>query len=134
SVSDMKEDARLKGLWETQLRTDVELKLRQAGIRVLTKEEVSRIPGLPVLYVNVRTLQLQAPSLSGLCAFAVNVEIVQTICLGRSPSVLAVGRTWNATGAFGTVGEDNLGEHVRKDLRDVTDQFINAYLAANPKR
>jgi hypothetical protein len=133
-VSDMKEDARQKGLWEAQLRTDVELKLRQAGINVLTKEEVRRTPGLPHLDVTTSTLQLQESALSGLYAFAINVELVQAVCLGRSPSVLTLGRTWNATGVFGTVGSDNLGEYVRKDVRDVTDQFINAYLAANPKR
>src|SRR5437899_9138582 len=91
-VSDMKEDARQKGLWEAQLRTDVELKLRQAGINVLTEEEVRRTPGLPYLYVTVSTLQLQASTLFGLYAFAVNVELVQAICLGRSPTVLTLGR------------------------------------------
>jgi len=132
--SQMKEDAQQKGLSETQLRTDVELKLRQAGIRVLTKEEVTHTLGLPFLFVSVNTLQPQGSSHSGLYAFAVNVELIQTICLGRSPSGLTLGRTWNAAGVFGTVGRETLGESVRNEVRDATDQFINAYLAANPKR
>jgi len=41
--------------------------------------------------------------------------------------------TWSATGIIGTVGSQKLGS-VRDDVRDLTDQFINAYLAANPKR
>ena|SRR5690242_12475833 len=132
-VGPMQEDAEQKGLRQTQLQTDVELKLRQAGVNVLTKEGVGRTPGLPYLYVNVHTLRLEN-HLSGLYAFAVSVELVQTVYLGRSPSVFTLGRTWNATGAFGTVGADHLGEYVRKDVSDEADAFVNAYLAANPKR
>src|SRR5438552_16088659 len=134
AVGDVDEDAEQKGLSKARLQTDVELKLRQAGIRVLTEEEVGRTPGLPYLYVTVNTLHPREPSLSGVYAFAVSVELVQTICLHRSPSMLTIGRTLNATGAFGTVGADNLGEYVRKRVSDGTDEFINAYLAANPKR
>ncbi len=133
-MSEIHEDARQKGLWETQLRTDVELKLRQAGIRVLTKEEVTHTLGLPFVYVNVNTIPLQSSSPSSQYAFALNVELMQTICLGRSPSGLTIGRTWDAVGLFGTVGGNDLGEYVRTRVRDLTDQFINAYLAANSKR
>ena len=41
--------------------------------------------------------------------------------------------TWSAAGVIGTVGYQKLGS-LREDVRDLTDQFINAYLAANPKR
>src|SRR6266550_3355550 len=133
AVSDVSEDAQRKGLSETQVRTDVELKLRQSGITVLTQDEVKRTPGLPFLYVTVSTLPLQSP-LSGAYAFSIHIDLIQTIRLGRNPSVSALGRTWNSTGLFGAVGGDNLGESTRQKVRDQTDQFVNAYLAANPKR
>src|SRR5437867_2429316 len=41
------------GLTGQQLQTDVELRLRHGGIRVLTQAERFRIPGEPSLYINV---------------------------------------------------------------------------------
>ena len=120
------------GLTETQLRTDVELKLRQAGIKVLSTEDVTRTPGVPFLFVKVSTLELRGGA--GLYSFSIGVELLQAIQLARNPSVSGLGRTWNANATYGTFGSGKLGEEVRRVVRDLTDQFINAYLAANPKR
>ena len=132
-VSEIEDDAQRVGLSQTQLRTDVELKLRQAGIKVLSREEVANAPGFPFLHVNVSTLQLTKAA-TGLYAFNTNIALLQFIQLPRDPSIVGLGRTWNATGSYGTVGSSKLGEELRKTVRDLTDQFINAYLAANPKR
>ncbi len=77
-VEHIPDEAQRDGLDTTQIRTDVELKLRQAGITVLAG-------------------------------------------------------TWSATGTIATVGSHKLAS-LRDNVRDLTDQFINAYLAANPKR
>jgi hypothetical protein len=132
SVELKTDEAQRNGLTEAQLRTDVELKLREAGIKVVAFEEIGRIPGLPYVYVGVGALPLT--STLGLYAFSVNMDLIQAIRLARNPSTLALGRTWNGRGVFRTVGASNLEEEVRKAVRDLTDQFINAYLAANPKR
>jgi hypothetical protein len=50
-----------------------------------------------------------------------------------NPGTFALGSTWNSSGVFGAVGENKLEEYVRNAIRDETDQFVNAYLAANPK-
>jgi hypothetical protein len=65
AVTQVSEDARRSGLSETQLQTDVELKLRQAGIPVLTEGDASRTPGVPYLYVTVNTLQLSSGGVAG---------------------------------------------------------------------
>jgi len=36
--------------------------------------------------------------------------------------------------SFGTVGANHLGDYVRKEVSDEADVFVNAFLAANPKR
>ena len=46
-VEDMTDDAKRLGLNTVQIQTDVELKLRLAGIKVLTKEERYGTPGTP---------------------------------------------------------------------------------------
>src|SRR2546425_3316356 len=48
-------DAERDGLTQSQLQTDVELRLRKAGIPALTQEECRATPGHPFLYVNVNT-------------------------------------------------------------------------------
>jgi len=51
-VEDLPEGARL-GLTDETIQTDVELKLRLAGIRVVTREESFKQPGSPLFYVRV---------------------------------------------------------------------------------
>lgn len=41
------------GLTESQIQTDVEIRLRKAGIRVLTVEETKELPRRPVLSVTL---------------------------------------------------------------------------------
>ncbi len=127
-VEHMRPDAERDGLTRTGLQTDVELRLRQAGIRVLTVKEMVWTPGEPSLYLNVNTNKRM-----GLYAYCVQLGLYQRVRLDRAPSVIAVVVTWAISGEVGTVGANKLG-NVRKAVRDMVDQFINAYLAANPKR
>src|SRR6266487_6788482 len=126
------DEAQRSGLTEVKLRTDVELKLRQAGIKVVAFEETGDTLGLPTLFVGVSAVPLK--TLGGLYAISVTVDIFQPIALVRNPSTVAVGETWQAAGVCGAAGADNVEEIARKAVRDMTDQFINAYLAVNPKR
>src|ERR1051326_4291773 len=67
-VETVADEAQRDGLDTLQVRTDVEVKLRQAGIRVLSKEEWLSTAGAPYLYVNIQTaknnLRLYAVSVS----------------------------------------------------------------------
>ena len=128
SVQRIPDEMQRDGLDTTQILTDVELKLRQAGITVLTRQEWLSTEAFPYLYVNV-----QAHKTSNLYALSVDVELRQLVTLVHNPAVSTLATTWSATGIIGTVGSQKLGS-VRDDVRDLTDEFINAYLAANPKR
>ena len=48
-------DVERDGLTLSQVRTDVELALRQAGLRVQSPENADTAPGNPYLYVNLMT-------------------------------------------------------------------------------
>jgi len=53
----LEEEAIRGGLSQDAIRTEVELKLRQAGIRVLSREEWEQAPGKPYLQVWPKVLK-----------------------------------------------------------------------------
>ncbi len=120
-------EAERDGLTRSTIQTDVELKLRQAGIPLLSRAD--RPPGSPYLYVNVNTYQSRV----GLYAFSVQAGLVQFVILERNRNITSQATTWEATGSVGAVGSEKLSE-VRNAVRDMVDEFINAYLAVNPKQ
>jgi hypothetical protein len=115
------------GLTKAQITTDVELRLRKAGLKVLTKNEMLKAPGTPFLCVNVNTF-IRAGS--ALCAYHVSVILNESVLLARG--VTTVGGIWN-TGGVGTVGVDKITQ-IRGAVGDEVDKFINDYLAANPEK
>ena len=113
------------GLSQQQLQTDVELQLRQAGLRVLTEEWV-QVPGRPWLYVNAQVLVID----NDLAVYSIRVEVNQDARLTAHDAVADVA-TWDK-GGIGATEMANLSLHVRNGLRDLVDAFIDAYLSANP--
>ncbi len=126
-VEELKDDAERDGLTKSAIRTDVESKLRQAGIRVLAENEGLSTPGSPVLYVNANTLKND----DGLYAYSIVVQLMQGVTLRRDSSISGRAVTWS-NGGVGTVGQNTLRK-IREDVCDHVDQFINAYLSVNPK-
>ncbi len=120
-MEDLDADAERDGLTRSQLQTDIELRLRQAGIPV--DNHAPR-----VLYVVVNTIKDEL----GLYGFSIRVEFRRPVHLGRDPSLTTPGVTWSATPLVGIVGSSDLAT-VRDDVRDLVDQFISAYLEENPK-
>jgi hypothetical protein len=128
-VEDVDDDVQRDGLSREQIRTDVELRLRQAGLDVLSELQYAAETGFPYLYVNVQTLK----SSLGPYVYRLEVELKQSVTPIRNPSATLLAPTWAARAKLGIVGVDNV-RSLRDDIRDMVDQFINAYLAANPKR
>lgn len=127
-VESLKAEVERQGLTKAQIQTDVELRLRKAGIRVLSEKERAETPGGPVLYVHVIVLKQQNISLY---AYSTHVALGQLVLLARDPTISSLAETWN-TGSVGTVGASHL-RAIRGGVADDVDKFINAYLAENPK-
>jgi hypothetical protein len=121
-------EAEQGGLSQATLQTDVELKLRQAGIRVLTSTERPSAPGAPILVVTLGTTRSPA----GFYAYAVTVGLAQHVYLARDPTMGAWATTWT-TGGVGYTGQAHV-DTIRNTVRDYVDRFLNAYLAVNPKQ
>ena len=112
------------GLTKSALQTEVDTKLRMAGITVV--DEATLSDGFPTLYVNTTIIEGSEP-----WVFSVNLEFEQAATLYRNPSLMTAGAiTWHA-GITGKAGSAKIAEVVGSGVKDLTDKFINAYLAAN---
>lgn len=121
TVENLSADAERDGLTQSQLQTDVELRLRQSGI--LVNNDASGY-----LYVNVNALKMTT---TRGYAYSISVDMQQPVTILRT-NVPMVASTWS-TGSIGTVGLTRFSEVVRGDVRDAIDSFINAFLSVNPK-
>ncbi len=119
-IEELKPEVGRAGLSKDQLKTDVELRLRKAHIRVVGLSP----PGY--LYVNVQALRQ-----SGGWVYSVHVGLNQDVTLDRDKSISCSGETWSE-GTLGTATRDKFVAEVRDALGDQVDRFINDYLAANP--
>lgn len=125
-IEDLSSNATRAGLTTAQLQTDVELRLRKAGVRVLTASERKETPGGPFLAVIVT-----AREKLGLYGYSVEVHFLQRVYLERNfTDALAI--TW-AVDSTGTVGADRFRQGIRESVGDHIDKFLNAYLAVNPR-
>jgi hypothetical protein len=120
-------DVERDGLSKDQLQADVELRLRQAGIKVLTRGESLKTLGLPEFYVNVTALKSKD---GAMYVVSVNAEFDQLVTLVRNRNIKVQGTTWSV-GGITTTGVPSLNKDARDMVGDVVDEFIDAYRAAN---
>jgi len=116
------------GLTQKALQTDVELRLRQNDVQVISFEEFMKIKSLPYLHVSVTPLINEKFDLA---AVSILIELNELAFLVRSPTTCVRCTTWRENSVW-LVGLNRLSE-VRDKVEDLVDVFINDYLAANPK-
>jgi len=109
-VEDINPDVEQYGLTKSQAQTDVELRLRKAGIKVLTREEATKAEGAPSLYVRVDT-SARSGLLGTLYDVRVQLALYQMVILERDPNIHIWVATWE-TATAGTFG----AERVRNDV------------------
>jgi hypothetical protein len=110
------------GVTETQIQTDVEIKLRQAGFKVKDKEEM--FSPYIYLYINV-----SSNNKNGIFAVSVHTSLTQEVYLDRDKSIDTLASTWD-TGDIGLISRGNV-RSLRDTISDQVDRFINDYLKAN---
>ena len=113
---------------KVSLQKSTESRLREAGIRVLGREEWLKTPGRPVLYVNVNTHEQEKYWF----AYNVEVELQQIAAMEANPAIKSLVGTWsvNIAGAV-NIGTINALQDRVKNLLDI---FIKAYLSINPQK
>ncbi len=133
-VETIRPEVEKDGLTQAQLKIDVEQMLRSAGIKVLSEEEKEKSRGKEYLYVNVQVSKTSQGSYVCLVQVLLK-ELINTLRY-RLPAFPAAfipptqAITWQSKGAMGLTGDLS---NVKQAVKDGMDEFINAYLASNPK-
>jgi len=132
SIERLRPDAKELGITKESLKTKVELKLRLAGIKVYSREEwLNSYGAISNLYVNLNTIGLER--VMGAYAFNISFSLQDMAYITRSsrPKVVI---TWSESrlGVYNT--KKNGLEEINKGFKEVTDIFLNDYLAVNPKK
>jgi hypothetical protein len=126
-IGDIAPNAARDGLRRRQLQTAVESRLRKAGIRVLTLEELRRHPRHPTLHIEVVTAK--APK-QKIYAINVSAELQQVVVLDHNPPIVTRASTWSSS-IIGIVETRGMSQVVRKTVEDIVDEFIRDYLQMN---
>ena len=111
------------GLSEGIIQTDVEQKLRLAGLRVVTNQEGENVPGSP--YLDVRLVATDPPE-----AAAIEISLNQNVTLERNSAFAPEVETW----AKILVIANPSGQSVRDKIQDLAADFLNDWLSVNPKQ
>jgi Cdc6-like AAA superfamily ATPase len=128
-VENLSSEVEKEGLKKNGLQLEVEFKLREAGIKVLSKEESLKTPGEPYLYINVN--MNTAKTESDIYPYSIDMLFIQKVSLLRNPQQVTYAVTWS-TGGVGSITKQ-LVSRLRSSVSDMVDIFIKAYLAENPK-
>ncbi|MBE0536908.1 MAG: hypothetical protein IH624_14685 [Phycisphaerae bacterium] len=128
-VEYLDEDSKAVGLTEDQLKTDIELKLRLAGIKVNSSEDRRFSDDSFTIYVNITSIRRDL-----LLVYSASVQLRQDVYLARKPNRYCERATTWQKSCIGTVGESKATTVIRDAVKDRTDMFVNDYLTANPKK
>jgi hypothetical protein len=133
-VEEVKAELENYNLTAIQIQTNVEAKLREAEIKVLSKEENEKVQPLrkPYLYVKINSHKL--PWKREVIAYSVEIALKQFVTLPAQPK--SAGKpfyapTWYKNIVGAAIPKDF--DEIRDVVNQLTDKFIKAYLTANPK-
>jgi len=129
AVAPIEDNIQKLGVFPDSIQAFVELRLRQAGIRVLTYSEWLNVQGQPYLAININAM---LPSSEASVVYYFAVQLHQIVRLVRASDILDDAITWSSQGRFGITPRESLWGGTRRFLTDAMDQFNNDYLVANP--
>jgi hypothetical protein len=128
-VEYLPDDVEREGLNREHLQRDIEVRLRQAGLHVLTISEVANSPGAPYLYVAVYPITGPPVNSNG---YAVALTLKQLVQLSRNPTTELFATTWE-----GPIQLNSLSDHrvldIRNRILDAVGRFIIDYRDVNSK-
>jgi len=133
-VEEVKAELEDYNLTAIQIQTNVETKLREAEIKILSKEENEKVQPLrkPYLYVKINSHKL--PWKREVIAYSVEIALKQLVTLPAEPKTARkpfFAPTWYKNIVSAAFPKDFV--EIRDGVNLLTDKFIKAYLTANPK-
>jgi hypothetical protein len=127
-VEYLPDDVEREGLSREHLKRDIEVRLQQAGLRVLAISEIAKSPGAPYLYVAV--YPITGPSVN-LNAYAVGLTLKQLVQLSRNPTTEFFATTWEGPAPPSLLSAPRVLD-IRTRISDAIGRFIIDYQAVNP--
>lgn len=124
-VEDLHADARQIELTRHAIVEDVEARLRDAGIEVMTLQERLGDPRKPYLYINCNVIYV--PDIE-LVSFSIDVESHQLVTLKNGDE--AIGLTW-AKSYLGVQGKRRAAQKIKDETARLVDLFIADFLSVN---
>lgn len=134
-VEEIDPEAVKDGLSKEKIKTDVESRLREAGIKVVPVEKCLNLPTSPYLNIVINTVKF----VSGLeYVYGTSVQLKQVVSLDRGKEVkprkaLLWATTWEKNEGVEITWVKDLAENVREHIDNKVDIFIRDYLVENPK-
>ena len=115
------------GLSKAQVQQDVEIMLREAGIRIVAGNDWLKTPGKPLLYISINTHETE----KYWYAYDIKVELRQLATLDANPQIKTLATTWS----MNITGQANIGtlNVIRKDAGVMVGRFVQAWRAVNRK-
>ena len=128
-VEYLPDDVEREGLSRGHLTRDIEARLRQAGLHVLTISEIAKSPGAPYLYIAV--YPITGPSVN-LHAYAIGLTLKQLVQLSRNPTTELFATTWEGPTPPTSIGAPKVPD-IRSRISDALERFIFDYQTVNLK-
>jgi len=120
-----------EGLRREQLKRDIELRLQEAGLRVLPLTEIAAASGSPYLYVSIA--MSASPTITSASAIpTVSLTFKQLAHLSRSPTTEFFATTWEGP-VFQALSTTNRIADIHSKLSDAVGRFLIDYRAVNSK-
>lgn len=122
-VEQLAPDLQKAGITKEEIQTDIETKLRRAGLKIKNATETTT--PYVVLFVSVNSID------NGVGGFAVSVTTAlnQLVVLDRTKSIATVASTWESRSIVSVIKEKV--QAIRDFVNLQIDLFINAYRKAN---
>ena len=124
-VERLRAEVEQDGLFGSTLQSDAELKLRLAGIRVLSEEQWTENPDVPYLYLFVDVFKHSEGYI-----YRIQVSL-------REPVMIVRKRTKTIATTLRIRDELGITEYlseIREEAQDLVDEFIKAWQNANRKK
>jgi len=128
SIQGVTEEVKRIGLSAEQIEKDVEEKLKEIGIKVVSEEEAEKLAGKPSIYVNISVHKRERVAAF---MFHVDVGVLQEVELVRDPKIQIMSITWTK-GRIGECPSRGFVKAMREAVGYLTDQFCEDYRKANP--
>ena len=121
------------GLSESQVQTDVELKLRRNGFKVLSLQDFKESPFTPLFTVDIASIRITPNNTNQTFGFSssIGVSLYERVRIFRNEKAV-MAATWSVGHMFVNNSQGH-PQYAREVVSDLVDKFLNDYLAANPK-